>query len=185
MIEHAAARLAACLEAAGIPYMVIGGLALAVRGEPRMTQDVDVTLGIDASHLDQLLAALAGQFTPAVTTPADFVKRTNVLPVRDDETGLRCDLIFSFISFERDAIDRAESVVLDSDSRIRIVSAEDLIVYKLLAGRPRDVEDVRGILTRQGEGLNRAVVETHLIEFARLIEKPEMVATWRQLTDDV
>lgn len=46
-IETALVRLSAFLEAAGVPYMVIGGIANLRWGRPRLTQDHDVTVRVD------------------------------------------------------------------------------------------------------------------------------------------
>ncbi len=37
-------QIASALDKAGIPYMVIGGRAVLLYGEPRLTKDIDVTL---------------------------------------------------------------------------------------------------------------------------------------------
>lgn len=48
-------RVARKLEELDIPYMVIGGQAVLLHGEPRLTRDIDITLGTDAGGLDQVL----------------------------------------------------------------------------------------------------------------------------------
>jgi hypothetical protein len=137
-------RLARYLDSRKIPYMVIGGQAVLLHGEPRLTRGIDVTLGVDASHLPALLAAAedAG-LSPAVSDVEDFVRQTNVFPTVDRASNMRMDLIFSFTPYESEAIRRAVTIILESVP-VRFASAEDLIIHKLVAGRPRDVEDVRG-----------------------------------------
>jgi hypothetical protein len=56
MFQTLLAKLAWALDGAAIPYMVIGGQAVLVHGEPRLTRDIDVTLGVDNSALDRILA---------------------------------------------------------------------------------------------------------------------------------
>ena len=46
MFQALLARLALELEARSLPYMVIGGQAVLVHGEPRLTRDIDITLGV-------------------------------------------------------------------------------------------------------------------------------------------
>ena len=46
MFQSLLARLVLELEARGLPYMVIGGQAVLVHGEPRLTRDIDITLGV-------------------------------------------------------------------------------------------------------------------------------------------
>jgi hypothetical protein len=45
-------RIALELERAGIPYMVTGGQAVLLYGEPRLTRDIDITLGVSTDQLD-------------------------------------------------------------------------------------------------------------------------------------
>ena len=47
-------------------------------------------------------------------------------------------------------------------------TAEDLIIHKLFAGRPRDLEDAVGVVQRSGAGLDWTYVERWVAEFARL-----------------
>ena len=48
-------RLAVALDRAKIPYMIIGGQAVLLYGEPRLTRDIDVTLGVDVNRLADLV----------------------------------------------------------------------------------------------------------------------------------
>ena len=143
------AKLARALDGAGISYMIIGGQAVLLHGEPRLTRDIDVTLDCDTSELARILAVTgAADLHPAVGEIEPFVRKTNVLPVTDRTTGIRVDLIFSFTPYEKVAIRRSIAVRL-GDTSIHFASIEDLIIHKLVAGRPRDLEDVRGVLGRR------------------------------------
>ena len=51
------ARVARALNGGQIPFMVIGGQAVLVHGEPRLTQDIDLTVGISIDRLADVLAA--------------------------------------------------------------------------------------------------------------------------------
>src|SRR5688572_23656602 len=95
------ARLGAELEARQIPFMLIGGQAVLVHGEPRLTQDVDVTLGVGPDRVEDLLGAceVLG-LEPLPGDPATFARETFVLPAADPETGVRVDLIFSTTPYE-------------------------------------------------------------------------------------
>ena len=55
MFDKALARIGASLEKAGIPYMIIGGQAVLLYGEPRLTRDIDITLGVNIDQLEILL----------------------------------------------------------------------------------------------------------------------------------
>ncbi|HET6921951.1 MAG TPA: nucleotidyl transferase AbiEii/AbiGii toxin family protein, partial [Anaeromyxobacteraceae bacterium] len=170
MFAELLARLARGLEAARLPYMVVGGQAVLLHGEPRLTRDVDVTLGAGLERLPDLLAALGAMALRPLVDPADFTHRTLVLPCDDPATGLRVDFILSFTPYEREAIARAKLVTVGG-ARVRFATAEDLVVHKVLAGRPRDLEDVRGIL-RKAPDLDASAVRTALRAIGDAVAEP-------------
>ncbi|MBM4162689.1 MAG: nucleotidyltransferase family protein, partial [Ignavibacteria bacterium] len=93
MYQTLLANVGRALESQAIPYMVIGGQAVLLHGEPRLTRDIDITLGVDASELKRVRAAMEGVgLTPAVTDVETFVRSTNVFPVSDAVSGVRVDL---------------------------------------------------------------------------------------------
>ena len=61
-LERALVRLALTLSANGIPYMIIGGMANAVWGEPRATLDIDATVWVDDEEIGQTVSLLAKVF---------------------------------------------------------------------------------------------------------------------------
>jgi hypothetical protein len=90
------ARLAQALADRELPFMLIGGQAVLLHGEPRLTQDIDVTIGASPARLEDALAACnAAGLAPLPDDVASFVRDTFVLPAADGETGIRVDLIFS------------------------------------------------------------------------------------------
>ena len=148
MYESLLVKLANALQKADIPYMVIGGQAVLRYGEPRLTQDIDITLGVDIDKLTTILALThQNGLHVEVGDPEAFVKKTNVLPVSDGATGIRIDLIFSFSPYEREAIRRAQPHPVNGH-HVYYASVEDIIIHKVVAGRPRDLDDVRGIIAR-------------------------------------
>jgi len=164
MFEQLLEAIALGLDRLGIPYMLIGGQAVLLYGEPRLTRDIDVTLGVGPERLSELLEWVRGSgWQVLVEEPADFVGRTMVLPCLEPASGIRVDFIFSFSAYERQALERARRVPIGS-AHVRFASLEDLIVHKVLAGRPRDLEDVRSILLKN-PGFDLEYVRHWLREF--------------------
>jgi hypothetical protein len=162
------ARLAVALTGQEIPFMLIGGQAVLLHGEPRLTQDIDVTLALPPDRLGEVLEACeAADFDPLPEDLARFVKETFVLPVEDRVTRIRIDFIFSTTPYEAQAIDRAVMVEIGGES-IPFASAEDLLLHKLFAGRPRDVEDASGVVRRKGPDLDWGYLERWAREFGAI-----------------
>jgi hypothetical protein len=160
------ARVAVALEAKRIPFMLIGGQAVLLHGEPRLTQDVDVTLAVGPDRIRDLLEVCEELgLHPLPDDPVAFARETYVLPAAEPATGLRLDLIFSTKPYEAHAIGRA--VLVDVGNRqVPFASAGDLVLHKLFAGRPRDLEDAAGVVRRKGQELNWEYLDRWAREFA-------------------
>lgn len=92
-----------------------------------------------------------------------------VLPCREPSSGIRLDFIFSTSEYERQALQRVQRRSIGK-AEVRYASPEDVIIHKIVAGRPRDLEDIRGILLK-GLGIDRAYVRRWLAEFDRSLEQ--------------
>jgi len=177
------AHLADALERHGIPFMLIGGQAVLVHGEPRLTQDIDVTLGVDPSRLADVTAVCDELHLEVLPEDVDeFVRSTFVLPARHVGSGVRIDLIFSTTPYEAQAIERAVSVEMQGIS-VPFAAAEDLVIHKLFAGRPRDIEDAIGVVIRKGSELDWDYLDVWVRQFAEIPGRedlPERLAALRR-----
>ncbi len=150
--------------------MVIGGQAVLLYGEPRLTKDIDITLGLGIEGLDKIKAVTDSlSLKMLVQDPDDFVKKTMVLPVLDEPSGIRVDFIFSFSAYEKQAIDRVTKVNMDNVI-VRYAALEDLVIHKIIANRPRDIEDVRVILLKNPE-YDKVYIKKWLEEFDKSLDE--------------
>jgi predicted nucleotidyltransferase len=170
MFEAILARTARALDAAGIPYMVIGGQAVLLYGEPRLTKDIDVTLGVSLDRLDDVLAMAKDAGLEPLVDPGTFTRETMVLPCRDPDSDIRLDLVLSHSRYEQEALARARTVETGG-AAVRFASPEDLVVHKIVAGRPRDLEDVRSVLLKNPD-IDRGLILRCLAEFESALEEP-------------
>lgn len=177
MLSEVLERAARALLAARIPYMVIGGQAVLVHGEPRLTRDIDITLGVSLDRLADVVAAAGAAGLKPLVDPESFARETMVLPCADAASGVRVDLVLSESPWERRAIERALTVRIGATD-VRFVTPEDLIVHKIVAGRPRDLEDVRSVVARQPQ-LDRKSVEDTLREFGAALDQP-LLERWHE-----
>ena len=149
-----------------IDYMIIGGQAVLVYGEPRLTKDIDITLGIDTDRVkDVLKIAKRLRLKVLPEKPYDFVRETMVLPLLDKRTGMRIDLIFSFSKYEKEAIKRVNRIRV-SDFYVNYVSVEDLIIQKIISARERDIEDVK-IILKKNKKIDKRYILRWLSEFEK------------------
>jgi len=162
---HALARV---FTHAGTSWYVFGAQAVTVWGAPRMSADVDVTVKIAPERVTELASEMAAAgFRLRVSDAGEFVARTRVLPFVHVSSGLPVDVVLSGPGIEDEFHRRAITVDVGGVP-VPFISPEDLIVTKVLAGRPKDNEDVRGILRARGAELDLAHVRAtlHLLEQA-------------------
>ena len=182
MFEKILSRLAKSLDAHKFPYMIIGGQAVLLYGEPRLTRDIDITLGAGSDRLGGLLVVVKElNFKLLPEDPQMFVRETMVLPALDETTGIRIDFIFSFTAYETQAIKRARRVTI-LDQKINFAAPEDLIIHKIFAHRPRDLEDVKSILLKLPE-IDTSYIRSWLEVFDESSDEYEFVIIFEQLID--
>jgi hypothetical protein len=140
-VIRAAADLQAACEAKGWRFCFIGGLAVLRWGEPRETIDVDLTLLTGFSDETQFVSALLEQFEPRIDNAADFARTNRVLLLRA-RSGVGLDIALGGLPFEESAVARSSPFLFPPEVPLRTCSAEDLIVYKAFASRPKDWVDV-------------------------------------------
>jgi len=163
-VWEAAAEVAAFLEEEGLPYVILGGLAVQHWGEPRLTRDVDVTV-LAGADVEGFVRRVLGRFRPRIPDAHAFALRSRVVLVRATN-GYPVDLSLGIPGYESAVMARAVTVTRPGCRPLRLISCEDLIVHKCVAGRPRDLEDVESILLRQRGRLDLRYVRRWLREFA-------------------
>lgn len=128
--------------------MVIGGQAVLIYGEPRLTRDIDITLGLEVEKLEKILDIVTRlKLKILINDIEDFVRKTMVFPTLDQRSGIRVDFIFSFSPYEIQAIEKASTVIIGR-TPVKFASLEDVVIHKIIAGRARDIEDVKSILIK-------------------------------------
>lgn len=175
------AALALALGERGLPFMLIGGQAVLVHGRARLTEDIDITLGVGPDRLADVRAVCrAVSLTELPPDPQAFVQETFVLPARHGATAMRVDFIFSTTPYERQAIGRADRVAVGG-AAVPVATAEDLIIHKLFAHRARDIEDAEGVVRRKGAALDWDYLLRWAREFAGVPGREGMVAAVERL----
>lgn len=181
MFKTALKEFITCLERAKIDYMVMGGLAVAYYGEVRLTQDIDVTVDLMPNEVEKLLLAVKEKFSPLVEDVNSFVKETWVLPLRHKFVEVRVDVVFAGTFLEKKAILEARLVDF-GEIRIKFIPVEYLIIQKILASRPRDLEDVKGILKHQRD-LNCQKITEILDKISQELGETKWLKLWNSLKE--
>lgn len=167
---EALAALSRAMNRLDRPWMIIGGLAVIAHGAPRSTLDADATVAGNGLPVEDLLAALQAEgFTTRVPDASDLARRAHVLLVRHEPSGIPADISLAWLPFEEEALAHATDrefagVVLP------FVQPEDLLVYKLVAARVRDLEDAERLLLLHGSEIDLARVGRLIDAFCEVLE---------------
>lgn len=176
----AAAELETFLVEQGWRYCFIGGIALQRWGQPRLTNDIDLTIlagfGNEAAFVDTLL----GRYHARIPDGRDFALKHRVLLLESQE-GIPIDVALGGIAFEGRIVSRATRYEFLPGVSLLTCSAEDLIVLKAFANRPRDWGDVETIIARQQASLDWNYVLDQLEPLCRLKGDPEIAGRVRHL----
>lgn len=127
-----------------VDYLVIGGWAVAVHGEPRYTKDLDLWVGPDPANFSKVMQALTAFGAPpgllelAKTATSEEFLFFGTPPARVDILRKIPGLEF------HDAWVRRVMVPWNTHA-VAIIGRDDLIVSKRAAGRPRDLADVKAL----------------------------------------
>jgi predicted nucleotidyltransferase len=153
------------MNAAGVRYLVVGGLAVVAHGYVRLTADLDLVLDPEPSNLRRALTAFAALgYKPRAPVPleqfADPEKRAEWARTK----GLT---VFSLHSAEHAATEidlfleppfgfaRAYAAAVSFEVAPGVagtfVRLEDLVAMKRRAGRPQDLDDVKRLIELDGE----------------------------------
>ena len=134
------------LDGRRLSWFVFGAQAVAVRGAPRATQDVDVTVQVERSQLAALVQALESEGLrhryPEIAD--ELLARGAVVPLIH-ASGMEVDLVLAGSGLEAIALGRASRVAIDG-VEVPVALATDLAVMKVLAGRGKDLDDLRSLL---------------------------------------
>ena len=182
-LESALADLMGWLDAAHIPSMIIGGVAASVLGRPRLTQDVDaLAILAESDCAEAVRVAAQYNIVPRIDDVLRFAERTRVLLMRHVTSGVDIDVTLGELQFERAAVAQCENLHIGGIN-VRLPRVEDLLVMKAIARRPKDIEDLKGLLAAHPDA-DVARARRWVREFATAMSTPDMLQEFEALLSE-
>ena len=170
-VEPAAVELLSAL--AGVldrwgRWCVFGAQAVIAYGIPRLSADVDVTLDLEPDDPERFASEMeAGGFALRISDP-DFIRRARVMPF---------DVVLAGSGLEDEFLARARRLDL-AGTEVPFIHPEDLVIAKVLAGRPKDIEDARGVWRAHGAGLDADRIRRILGLLEEALSQSDLVPTF-------
>jgi hypothetical protein len=115
-----------------------------------------------------------------ISDPREFARRNRVLLLQSPD-GVAIGVALAALPYEEGLVERSSLFEFEAKSVLRTCSAEDLIVLKLFAFRPRDVLDVETVIIRQRGVLDWQYIAANLQPLAEVKDQPEIMATFERL----
>jgi hypothetical protein len=157
---------AAVMAERGLSWYVFGAQAAIIWGSPRLSADVDVTATIEPAAMDSFVDTMKRHGFHLLFDDSEFLERTRVLPFVHRRSHMPLDVVIAGPGLEEDFLQRAIPVDIRGTS-VPVISPEDLVITKVLAGRPKDIEDVRSVIHERRTSLDEQRIRTIL----RLLEQ--------------
>jgi hypothetical protein len=186
-VYAALAEITEFLTQNGFRYALIGGLAAACRGQPRTTNDVDLTLWAELGEERPILNAILSVFPARVPDAIEFALVNRVLLIKASNQ-VPIDIGLASYPFEDAMLQRATKFELTTGLSVLVLAAEDVVVSKAMSGRPIDWFDIEGLFDRLGKRLDYAAILSRLEEVGDLLDLNEALPHLeriRQQSNDV
>ncbi len=167
----------------GIRYAIGGALALAQYADPRVTSDVDVTVGTAHASADALVGLFGGLGWQPTTDPNEGPPVAGTRFVMEGEVA-KIDVFFSFDDYHDLVLANAvRRPFLHQGVRrdLPVLAADDLAVMKLSFNRPKDWTDLDAMLDA-GTVLDAEYITRHLVAFKGPRAYP-LTARFRAMVD--
>lgn len=161
-------------------WYLFGAQAVVAYGVPRLSADVDVTLRLSPQAPDRLIEDLrAAGFEPRVSDP-EFVRRTRVLPFVHATTAMPLDVVLAGSGLEDEFLTRVRWLDIEG-IRVPTIEPGDLVIAKVLAGRPKDLEDARGVWRALSKEIDAERIESVLRLLEEALGQSDLLPAWRAI----
>jgi hypothetical protein len=167
--------IASALRPLGVRWYVFGAQAVIAAGAIRQTADVDITVDeVDVSALTKALGKARFVLRDDIDGVADLIENHRILPMIHRDTGYQLDVVRAGPGPEQDMLSRLIYRKVGK-TLVPFVETNDLLVLKVLAGRGKDLEDVRALLRSRNAEIDPSVVRARLGELGAIIDDSTLV----------
>jgi len=151
-VMGALTRATSTLREQGVNFAVMGGVAVSIWKHARATKDVDLLVDTQPDEVAALLKPLvAAGIHPKRLPPVVAIDDVHIVQFTCQPTeallDVRVDLLLAESEFQKQALARAvPSKLPPPNENVRVLACEDLVIFKLLAGRMIDRADAAYLL---------------------------------------
>ena len=175
--------LAGVLQRLSLRWYLFGAQAAIVHGAARLTGDVDATVDLGGLSTAALVAALEAEgFRRRVSDVDGFVERTRVVPLEHLGSEMPLDLVLAGPGLEELFLQRAQEHIIDGIA-IPVACAEDIVAMKILAGRPKDIDDAVAILAAREDAVRLDLIRATLRLLEEALDQRDLLPALEQVRE--
>ena len=162
-------------------WYLFGAQAVTAYGVPRLSADVDVTIQLDPEDPERFVADMEASGFVLRVGDADFVRRTRVMPFVHTATGMPLDVVLAGSGLEEEFLSRA--VVTDvGGTAVPLIDLQDLIIAKILAGRPKDLADAQSLCRVHERELDAGRIRHTLQRLEEALGQGDLVSGFKSIS---
>ncbi len=160
---------------------MFGAQAVIAYGVPRLSADVDITLALRPDTPERFARDMQAAGFSLPVDDADFVRRTRVMPFVHVATGMPLDIVLAGSGLEDEFLDRAMPMNIGG-LVVPVIEPGDLIIAKVLAGRPKDIDDASALWRLHGRSVDAGRVREMLRLLEEALAQSDLVATFERIS---
>jgi len=178
LLEDAYKKIVEFLNREKYKYIIIGGIAAGTIGKARITGDIDIDIIISRENISSFLdkAAKAG-FKVSKKRCLESVKEAGVFQINCEDFHI--DFIIASTDIEISAFERAKARKLYGIKAF-FPTPEDMILLKIIPARDKDMFDVKSIILRHRDKLDRRYLKKWAMQ---LCDESQDMRIWNTLSD--
>ena len=162
-------------------WYLFGAQAVVVYGVPRLSADVDVTLTLRPDDPEGFARDMDAAGLVLRVSEPEFVRRTRVMPFAHQRTGMPLDVVLAGSGLEEEFVSRA--VLTDiAGTAVPVIDLTDLLIAKVLAGRPKDLEDARALWSLHERNIDASRIRGVLRLLEEALSQSDLVSTFETIT---
>ena len=176
------------LTGAGIPFALVGGVAVGVRADPRVTRDLDFVIPVaDDADAEAIVFALQRRgFIVEAVFVRDQGRISTVRTRHPQAPDVLVDLLLSNARIEQEIVDQASWEEVATGIHCPVAQSWHLLAMKVLANRKKDQPDLQGLIERSNARIfSRAVAALRLMQKRGVAPKRDLIAELRRLIREV
>jgi predicted nucleotidyltransferase len=122
-----------------VEYLLVGGWAVSIYGNPRLTKDIDFLISIKDENIEKFKKALEEFGAPPIDI--EGFKKDKDSFIRIGVSPIQIDILKEASGIIMEECYKRKNILIIDNIKINMISIKDLIINKRAAGRDQDITD--------------------------------------------